>query len=542
MSNKRRLIFAVLVIIFLTTPAIVYLYNLNRELDREITMLSLKGGTLTQDETWSGEILVTERVTVPEGVALTIESGTVIKFKHYRGYKEPWKGTGLGVAGGTIKAIGTPTKQIWFTSDAEEPINGDWGGIEIVNSSDSIIKYAIVEYAVLGVSQMESQATISHSIIRWSNSEGLYAERSTPTFEYNTLYSNGYHEIALEQYNTNAVIRNNVFSNGRAAIHTEETSATVENNYFLDYLDEAISAQAESTMQVNNNTFINTPQGALIVDKGSTMTLNNNSFVDSSHTPPPFDYEDIKDRELDYIPGDPEDQYLYIYDDVDETRRTIKKIGEGLGFGWAITYANNYVWRFSFSNQIGECPDFIRINPDTEETTRYRNDIIINPRGLTYDGDYFWTNDFSGLKIYQFSYGEDSIEIISFFDVPDKEDGGTNGLTTDGTYLYYHSRDGSKLYKLDKSGNIVETTNLISIGITMEGPLVWTGDGFWATGGIGIVRYNTNWEEVSSIYPPAVGVWAIDWDGTYLWTIQRTCERWDDPKIYQIEILDDSLD
>ena len=30
------------------------------------------------------------------------------------------------------------------------------------------------------------------------------------------------------------------------------------------------------------------------------------------------------------------------------------------------------------------------------------------------------------------------------------------------------------------------------------------------------------------------------WDGEYLWTLQRTCEMWDDPKIYQIEILDDT--
>ena len=27
----------------------------------------------------------------------------------------------------------------------------------------------------------------------------------------------------------------------------------------------------------------------------------------------------------------------------------------------------------------------------------------------------------------------------------------------------------------------------------------------------------------------------------YLWSIQRTSETWNDPKIYQIEILDDSI-
>lgn len=31
------------------------------------------------------------------------------------------------------------------------------------------------------------------------------------------------------------------------------------------------------------------------------------------------------------------------------------------------------------------------------------------------------------------------------------------------------------------------------------------------------------------------------WDGTYLWTSQKTCEVWTDGKIFQIEILDDQI-
>ncbi|GEM_PF-4903871 len=50
-----------------------------------------KAGTLEQDETWSGEILVTGGITVPQGVTLTIGPGTSVVFKHYRGYKEPEK-------------------------------------------------------------------------------------------------------------------------------------------------------------------------------------------------------------------------------------------------------------------------------------------------------------------------------------------------------------------------------------------------------------------------------------------------------------------
>jgi hypothetical protein len=34
---------------------------------------------------------------------------------------------------------------------------------------------------------------------------------------------------------------------------------------------------------------------------------------------------------LGYTPGDPDDQYMYIYPDLDETRKVVNKIGEGLG-------------------------------------------------------------------------------------------------------------------------------------------------------------------------------------------------------------------
>ncbi|MBS3788932.1 DUF1080 domain-containing protein, partial [Candidatus Bipolaricaulota bacterium] len=160
-----------------------------------------KGGPLSSDETWSGEIHVITPVVVPKGVTLTIEPGTIVKFQHYRGYKEIGKRGGLAVNGGTVKAIGTPNEQIWFTSDANEPINGDWQGISLVNSRDSIFDYVIVEYAQIGIEQFDSEVTVSNSIIRWNNSEGLYAERSNPVFKNNTIYSNAYHEIALEQYN-----------------------------------------------------------------------------------------------------------------------------------------------------------------------------------------------------------------------------------------------------------------------------------------------------------------------------------------------------
>jgi hypothetical protein len=484
--------------------------------------------------TWAGNILIEGSVIIPEGATLIIEPGTVVEFKHWRDYKSNNK-VGINVFGGTIKAIGTPEKQIIFTSDADEPINGDWSGIIINNSINSQFDYVVVEFGEIGISQINSSATISNSIIRWNNSEGLYAERSKPTFEYNTLYGNAYHEIALEQYNDDVKILYNVFRDGRCGAHFEKTTAYLEGNYFVNY-PYAITGGMDSEINVVKNKFENIQENPPIIDvEDFKVTISGCDFGDGSVQIPKFEYQDIKNYDLGYIPGDPQDKYPYIYSSEDETRKVIKKIGKGLGFGWSLLYAQDNLWRFTIGNPI----DFIKIDPNTDTYVRYENTEIMNPRGLAYDGEYFWVNDFSLLKIFKFKLTSNSIQIIDSYDIPEKEIGGTSGLTSDGNFLYLLSRDGMKLYKLDKECKLAG--EIILENGPAHNALVWADGYFWSAGGSkGIGKWTKDGKLVGGIYPPAGGTWALAWDGKYLWTLQRTCEAWDDPKIFQVEILDDS--
>lgn len=507
-------------------------------------------GVLSSDETWSGEILVTEQVVVPEGVTLNIEPGTVVKFRHYRGYKEPGRRIGLSVEGGILRALGTPERQIWFTSDAVEPVNGDWSGIMLGNTATSALDYVIVEFGEMGVEQFDSSVAVTNSIVRWSNAEGLYAERSKPVFVNNTLYENGYHEIALEQYNEDVQIRNNLFRNGEGlhwAIHHEKTSSLIEGNSFSGYSEMVITAGMDSNIAVKNNIFRNLTGSAaenpIVAYDGSTAEIGPNDFENDSISmeAPVLGYEDTRGYELGYVPGDREDRYLYIYPD-DETRRTVRRIGRGLGFGWSLLYANGSLWRFSIGNGIiGKGQDLIRIDPGTEEIVRYGTDEVMNPRGLAHDGEFFYVNDFSLLKIFKFKIEGDYIKVYDSFDIPHRDLGGTMGLTSDGMFLYLLSRDGSALYKMDTAGVLVEEIPFENTGV--GNALVWTGDHFWTTGGCtkGLCKWTKKGRLTGEIYPPAKDTWALAYDGTYLWSIQRTSETWDDPKIYQIEILDDSL-
>jgi hypothetical protein len=533
LANKKLL--AVLLIGIVGVAAFISLFiylRRNRSQIREV------GGTLTQDDVWSGHIMVSNTVTVPQGITLTISPGTVVEFKHYRGYKE-LAVVGLEVSGGTITAIGTAAAPIWFTSDAENPLNGDWNGISCMDTNTTVFKYVIVEFAHIGIEQFQSAVNVSHSIIRWVNTEGLYAEQSHPTFEYNRIYGNAYHEIALEQFNYDVMIRYNIFQGSHFGIHCEATNVTVMGNYFVNYSYCGIDGGQFSNYTIINNTFENVCTPISLTATTTNVTSGNDFYGNGSLPRPALDLPDLRPRELGYIPGDPEDQYMYVFDALDETRNVTRHFWNEGTFGFSLTYANNCLWRFDHrSITKGAFMDFVRINISTGENATYGNDFLANPRGLCYDGAFFWVNDFTLKRIYKFKINaSNQIEIHASFNIPSKDLGGLVALATDGTFLYTPSRNQTFLYNISKSGTLV---GAIPLQLT-AGSITWTGDYFWAVAGGVINKFHPNGTLAGRIYSPAWEPIGITWDGSYLWTVCKTCELWFDAKIFRIAVLNDQI-
>ncbi len=274
-----------------------------------------------------------------------------------------------------------------------------------MNTDTSILDYTVVEFAEIGVEQFESSVTISNSIIRWNNTEGLYAEQSSPTIVNNTLYQNGYHEIALEQFNENVLIENNYFRDGHVGVHFENSEGIVENNIFANYHMHALTAGMDSEVTVRNNTLYNIgnvpilntedPDGESPNDDSITQITGSNNTVSATNPDSPdFDYTVPTDYNLGYRPATEGDEYIYVYDAIDSTREVTRKMGAGenLGFGWALDYKDGYLWRFSIGDggeYGGEGLDFIRITFDnsgiTEVIKMGGTDWVVNPPrgGLT---------------------------------------------------------------------------------------------------------------------------------------------------------------
>jgi hypothetical protein len=506
------------------------------ELSKEEKEIIVKEGTLTTDETWSGFISIPSSVNVPKGVTLTIKPGTHIYFKSDKGYQEPKKGF-LVIGGGRIEAVGLPDERIWFTSDdPDDPINGDWGGISLVDSDGSVFSYVIVEFSMVGIESINSKTTINNSIIRWTNTEGIYGELSELEIENNILYHNCYHEIALENYNKKVTIRGNHFLGGESAIHAEATEAIIEDNYFTGYEGDVVSAHYDSEIIVRNNKFeviMNPEISPIVAGPGVNLTTEDNDINEGWMEIPPLNLQDFKERDLGYKPGvEGQDQFLWIYPAEDQTRTVLKSVGKGLGFDWSLLYYQGKLYRFSHFLQQGPYPDFVEIDPETGNYTRITNDFMLNPRGLTHDGTGFWTNDFSGRKIFKFVVNGHRIEKIKELPVPIRE-GGMGGICYFEEKLAIPSM--TKMLIINNETGSMEDEIQFS-GHIIGSDIVWTGDGFWSANEDIITRFSSEGHYLGLVYPAAHQAIAVAWDGTHLWASHKTCELWDDDKIFELSI------
>jgi hypothetical protein len=446
------------------------------------------------------------------------------------------------------------------------------------NTTNSILDYTVVEYAEIGVEQFESAVTISNSVIRWNNTEGLYAEDSSPKILNNTLYQNGYHEIALEQFNENVLIESNYFRDGHVGVHFENSGGTVQGNVFDTYKKHALTAGMDSEVTVQDNILyaiedvpiLNTedPDGESSNDESITqITEFNNTVSATNPDSPDFNYTVPTEYDLGYRPATEGDEYLYVYDSFDATREVTRKMGAGenLGFGWALHYYDGYLWRFSIGDGKGAGLDFIRIEfdgPCITDVIKMETDWVVNPRGLTHDGQYFYVNDFSEKKIYRFTPPAvitegAKIEVTEddWIDIPDAAGGGTMGLTYDGEKLLLPSQDQTVIYRIDFDEYQEDDTSsyetiALPDGITLGNDIAWHNSYFWSVAsGKGLGKFEINGNQatmVGSIYPVAYDAWAITSNGEVgedarLWTLQKTCELWDDDKLFEIKPLDPTL-
>ncbi len=116
---------------------------------------------------WEGIVTVTGDVTIQSGDSLTILPGTRIQFSGNFNFS----------VNGYLDAVGAEGDSIFFTviNDSQLETPGLWQGIDFNDSSDdnSILSYAVVEYAVDGVYWNAARAMLSDSRIHHCSDNGM---------------------------------------------------------------------------------------------------------------------------------------------------------------------------------------------------------------------------------------------------------------------------------------------------------------------------------------------------------------------------------
>jgi len=202
-------------------------------------------GTIAADTTWRGLIVVDSTVTVASGATLTIDPGTVVKFK---------KSARLDVKG-TLEAVGPYAQPIVFTSfqddavagdtngdgSASNPAANDWPGIRF-SSATAVgrLENVRITYADRAIEGSGSGASIQirNGVLR-GNRQGIYTWTSlVDILAENCLIADNRLAGIFARADSRIVIRNstivgNGFQGGgydRNAIHVGAANLTLENS------------------------------------------------------------------------------------------------------------------------------------------------------------------------------------------------------------------------------------------------------------------------------------------------------------------------
>jgi RHS repeat-associated protein len=259
---------------------------------------------ISANTTWrpsDGVYVVNSTVTVNQGILLTIEPGTVVKF-----YNDSWTSVGL-IINGSLVADGTSAAPIVFTSLLDDSYGGDtnsdgtmstpgvsdWSGITFnATSTGSRLKYARISYAGTLLAISGSSPLVENCTLEYASSTGLsltnsaapvvrgsrvahisgnavnITTSSAPNLQNNVFDSNGGYAINMEANTAPRFSGNRAFSNGTNGIGVSGTIApSVTWDSDLPYVLNGITVNAGITLGL-------LPGAVIKFASGTALTIN----------------------------------------------------------------------------------------------------------------------------------------------------------------------------------------------------------------------------------------------------------------------------
>ncbi|ETR68878.1 MAG: hypothetical protein OMM_10086, partial [Candidatus Magnetoglobus multicellularis str. Araruama] len=261
--------------------------------DIQGTPITSLDGTLSENLTlhpMNNPYVIQSSLTIPEGITLTIEPGTIIKIKGSSTY--------INIIGALI-ADGTYDNPIIFTSinnssiagfqalGTGNPAGGDWGYIQFSTGSTGSLKYVTIEYAGrnypanTSALYIYSSPLLDHVIVR--NIENPYPNSTTYKAQGIWLFSNAAPIIKncvienIEKWGIHAgnvsgnfqILDSSISGNGTIYVNPNGNSPIIKGNTFKTYPYYYVDGTISKDTVWYNDVMIN----QVTVNAGATLTI-----------------------------------------------------------------------------------------------------------------------------------------------------------------------------------------------------------------------------------------------------------------------------
>lgn len=231
----------------------------------------LKTGVLTGDEVWSGVVIVSREVFVPEGKVLTLEPGTRVTFATD---VEP---SSKVVVEGALYVQGDFQRPVFFS--AEEP-SKLWHGILLERGSVGRIAYGSFQLeAKLHLRTDAAQVTFC----QFSDNSGaaVTVEGASPTIE-DTVVRNSVVGIRCLRQSSPEILNNSLIGNVVGILCEDGSQPTIARNVIANNRQQGILSQGASSPHITANNLVR--NGGYAVQDGGRLADN---FVQGNNGLPP---------------------------------------------------------------------------------------------------------------------------------------------------------------------------------------------------------------------------------------------------------------
>jgi|GEM_PF-5977150 len=216
----------------------------------------IQGGSIIDNTVWTPGLIpepyiITSNLTVDTGKKLVLMPGTVLQFA---------SGMGL-IINGELHISGDAITQVTLTSTTLTP--GSWTGI-IINSDNSEIDWAVIEYAVTGIEigSGSSNTSITNSMIQNNSNRGIFFNYGSGVVSNNTISNN---RDGIYVFNASPLISLNNIYNNRTGIYLDNASSQITGNIVDSNAWYGIDMRAASNPEIHTGNVIKNNGIGLII-------------------------------------------------------------------------------------------------------------------------------------------------------------------------------------------------------------------------------------------------------------------------------------